>query len=314
MRAPLRRHLSRVSAAIAVAALALASSACGRRAPANAIVKGLTEIEHVHLGGDQVYWRGHDAILRANKDGSDTRSIVQVELSDFAVDTVAIYYSSETGGSVSSVPLAGGMQTALATKLGKPSRMAQDFVFLYVCNREAEGSILKVPKGGGSVKVLAEKQSQPEAITVDEKSVYFGTNNGQIMKVSKSGGAPARLDAETAVVTDIAVDDAAVYWTLSFGPTTRVVRIGKEGDKKADLAKFDGESPRLAVSGAFVFVSAEIDGHVVVQKVRVDGKGQLEKVGSARGENAGLAADATHVFSGVRDPKGEDGWIVKLPR
>ena len=46
----------------------------------------------------------------------------------------------------------------------------------------------------------------------------------------------------------------------------------------------------------------------------VDGSQKPKSVGGARGDSGGIAVDATHVFIGVPDPKGDDGWIVRLPR
>ena len=111
-----RRRLGPTALALA-SAIALAG--CGRRAPATAIVKGLSEVQAVHTDAEHVYWRGHNAVLRANKDGSDARSIMQAELTDFTVDTSAIYFTVEKAGVVAAVPVDGGMERTIVNKLGE---------------------------------------------------------------------------------------------------------------------------------------------------------------------------------------------------
>jgi hypothetical protein len=301
-------------ATVTVALIALAG--CGRRAPVNAIVKGLSEVSAVHLDAEHVYWRGHNAVLRANKDGSDMHSMMQAELTDFVVDTVAIYYTVEGAGVVVSIPLElGGLQRTLANKQAKPGRIALDFVYLYVCNRDAEGSVVKIPKSGGAAEVLADKLPEPQAIALDETTVFFGTSNGQLWRVPKAGrSAAVRLDNDTSVVTDVAVDDGAVYWISNFGPAVKVFKMPKSGGERVELAAFEGESPRLALLGKSAYASYEHDGKVLIEKIDLDGKEKPKSFGGAHGNSGGIGLDASHVFLGVPDPKGDDGWIVRLAR
>jgi Domain of unknown function (DUF5050) len=300
--------------AVAAAAVVLSLVGCGRRAPATTIVKGLSDVSAVHLDGEHVYWRGHNAVLRANKDGTDTRSMLQAELTDFYVDTSAIYFTSETAGVVATVPLAGGMEQTLANKQAKPGRITGDFVFLYVCNRDASGSVVKIAKSGGAPQILADKLSEPQAIAVDTASVFFGTSNGSVMRVAKAGGTVQKIDADTSVVTDVAVDDSDVYWVSHFGPAIKVLKAPKAGGPRTELAAFEGDGPRMALLGGFLFVSYEVGGKVEAAKVTVDKSAPPKPLGGARGNSVGIAVDAVHVFLGVADPKGEDGWIVRLPR
>ncbi|HVY46163.1 MAG TPA: DUF5050 domain-containing protein [Minicystis sp.] len=297
-------------------ALALALVAgCGRHAPKSAIAKGLSEVDDVKVDPDHVYWRGHDAVLRANKDGGDLHSILQAELTDFLVDGVAIYFTVERAGVVASLKLEGNaLQQTVASKLDNPGRIAGDFVFLYVCNRDASGSVVKIPKTGGAPQVLADKQTEPQAIGVDDTFVYWGTSNGQISRVPKAGGTPQRLDADTSVVTDLSVDDEKVYWVSHFGPSTKVYAMPKAGGPKKELAAFDGDAPRLAQLGGLLFVSYEAGGKVHVASVKVDGSDKPKELGGFHGGSGGIAADPTSVFLGVRDPKGDDGWVIRLPR
>ncbi len=304
----------------AIGALGLASvlalAGCGRRAPATVIVKGLSEVASVHLDAEHVYWRGHNAVLRANKDGTDARSMMQAELTDFIVDTSSIYFTVASSGVIAAMPLeGGGLERTIANKQPKPGRIALDFVFLYVCNRDLSGSVVKVPKSGGAAEILADKMSEPQAIAVDETSVFFGTSNGQVWKVAKGGKAtPQRLDADTSVVTDVAVDDTDVYWISNFGPNIKVYKMPKNGGARTELGAFEGESARLVLIGGTLFASFEADRKVEVMKILVDGKTKPKSMGGARGNSGGIGVDATHVFIGVPDPKGDDGWIVRLPR
>ena len=146
-------------------------------------------------------------------------------------------------------------------------------------------------------------------------SVYFGTSNGQVWKVAKGGKAtPQRLDADTSVVTDVAVDDTDVYWISNFGPNIKVYKMPKNGGARAELGAFEGENARLVLIGGTLFASFEADRKVEVMKMLVDGSQKPKSVGGARGDSGGIGVDATHVFIGVADPKGDDGWIVRLPR
>src|SRR5208283_1192332 len=89
-------------------------------------------------------------------------------------------YGSMKGGSVASVPLAGGKITTLATSQYQPEAIAVSASDVFFCDST---NFVRVPSGGGSSKTL-ESSDYPYAVAVDSTNIYWtdGLNDGEVLQ------------------------------------------------------------------------------------------------------------------------------------
>ena len=136
----------------------------------------------------------------------------------FAVDALNVYWLEPSG----IVKAAVGGESSVATLVAAAQQvrgMVSDGTFLYWTEmnggRNGEGVVQRQPVLGGAVEVLASSQNRPWGIAVDEKSVYWATNDehdGQIMKRDKTAGTVRVIASGQRAPVHVAVDATNVYW------------------------------------------------------------------------------------------------------
>jgi hypothetical protein len=105
-----------------------------------------------------------------------------------AVDAASVYWTDGAGGTVNSLPFAGGTPTVIASGQSGPADLVVDGTSVYWL--DTNGSVMKAPIGGGPAVTLATGQgvsagTMASAIAVDATSVYWTqTLVGKVMKLT----------------------------------------------------------------------------------------------------------------------------------
>jgi hypothetical protein len=93
-----------------------------------------------------------------------------------AVDATHAYWTTGTGGTVMSAPLAGGPATMLAqVGNGNLAGIAVDSSSVYFTDIGGTRTVFKVPLAGGTATPIATGQNSPMRIVVDQTSAYWVT-------------------------------------------------------------------------------------------------------------------------------------------
>jgi sugar lactone lactonase YvrE len=100
-------------------------------------------------------------------------------------DATTLYWTTEVGGEVLSVPKSGGAVTTIAVGQGNPHGIVVDGPHLYWVNH-GDGLVMRAPSGGGSATVLAMGQQGPMGLAVDAVSLYWTNSvSGTVMRLAK---------------------------------------------------------------------------------------------------------------------------------
>jgi hypothetical protein len=143
---------------------------------------------------------------------------------DIAVDGTRVYWTDTSGGTVNSIPLAGGNVTTIATGQAKPLRIAVDDTQVYWSNNLG-GAVMHAPKDGSGAAAVLASANQPAGVAVAGGSVYWA-NDGQdasghttVQRVAVAGGTPSTV--LTFHATDELVSDGSqILVTSSDGSGT----------------------------------------------------------------------------------------------
>src|SRR6202035_1952307 len=87
-----------------------------------------------------------------------------------AVDATTLYWSSPVAETISSIPIAGGAVTTLATHQGNPHEIAvnhSSVVWLNVGNDGGPGAVVSLPKAGGTLVDLT-SGAFPSGLALDD--------------------------------------------------------------------------------------------------------------------------------------------------
>jgi hypothetical protein len=177
-------------------------------------------------------------------------------------------YWAEFGGSVMSVPKAGGpVRSVSPSDHGAPYSVTdEEYVYWTVYM----GRLERAPKSGGPNQVLASRETKYAEewgpLAVDNSFVYWlnsgsqdrrvKPNPGRVMKVLKSGGDVTVL-VEREGLHDLAVSGEHVYWTANDG-VWRTPKMGGSAEHFVEETLADAGDPfsstfALAVDDGFVY-------------------------------------------------------------
>ena len=193
--------------------------------------------------GGKVYWSlvvtlgGTDGkVIRAAPDGSGQETIAMQQATplDVVADSSGVYWlnggTTDSDGSIMSLPSGSTMAVPVATSQAGPSSLAIDSANVYwftvgAANDGSQGTVFKRSKAGGSISPIA--QNQPNAtgsafsLSARGGRVYFaprglGNTDGLVRSVSTNGGAIADFATNQVRPQAVDADDSFVYWT-SYG-------------------------------------------------------------------------------------------------
>jgi hypothetical protein len=146
-----------------------------------------------------------------------------------AIDGASAYFASALsggGGSVATVPLAGGVpETLWETTAGRPTSVVLGASALYwlVASPPPQGAVWGVSLPGGKPAALASGLSNPGQLAVDANNAYWTSPaQGEVLSVPLAGGTPVAIATGLSSPSAILVDDAVYVTTAS-----TVVRIAK---------------------------------------------------------------------------------------
>lgn len=229
-----------------------------------------TPIDHplgVALAGDYLYFcgggfaRAKNAIYRVPAAGGPAETLSTLDLAptgDVVVQGDQIYFTSEQGNAVLSLPTGGGKPTVLAQAVA-PTQLAVDQTHVYFvtfARKEPGGTVARVARGGGPAEILASGHLGLDNLAIDERDVYFRSNSG-IYRVPKSGGSSQSLWTRTQSqnALRVAIDATHVYFLLEAPGSGKysIARISKGGGVPEAIGPVANANARLALSDSHVY-------------------------------------------------------------
>ncbi len=138
-----------------------------------------------------------------------------------ALDMTYAYVVDYTGGTVTRVTLANGVELGLASSEDRPVAVAVDAQNVYWVDtgtQPGQGAVVRTPIAGGTITTMASGQNSPVGIALDGNYVYWTsqTNPGLVQALPKGATAtttPIVIAQNQGGPTGIVVDSDFVYWT-----------------------------------------------------------------------------------------------------
>lgn len=165
-----------------------------------------------------------------------------------AVDATTVYWAADNG-TIVSVPIAGGVETVLATGQSTPYGIAVDSNYVYWVTYNGD-TVMRVPIGGGTPVQMAGSQDHPIGLALDNGVLYW--NAGQyVVRMAAGGGAVTAL-AQGVQPVSLVTDANYVYWTDDDAFT--VSKVDKTGTSLLTLAAGQTLVPwAIAVDAFYVY-------------------------------------------------------------
>jgi hypothetical protein len=234
----------------------------------------------------------------------------QTAAGPIAVTATDVYWTSQSGTTVSKVPICGGAVTTLALNIQGSATLtlatralALDATSIYwgaLSLQPAEGGVvsgaqvvLKVPLAGGTPVTVASGGGLG-GVRVDSTNVYWAAYQGGVMKEALAGGAPAPVATGKGPV-DLTIDAANVYWIEN---TNVVMKAPIAGGSATTLASAnDVNEPRaIAVDATSVYWTNHAqNGNGSVMKVPIAG-GVAMTLAANQDWPIGIAVDGSNVY------------------
>jgi hypothetical protein len=177
--------------------------------------------------GTNVYWGDNGGvngdngfIVRSPAAGgavTTLASLGEFQAASIAVDSSSIFWvavaTTQSGGTLMSMPLAGGKMATLLSGDSVPYQIAVAGGSLYGVG----ATVTSMPVGGGSILTLASINSAGDnagPFAVDDENVYWPElDAGTVLMVGRTGGRVTTLAAGRNGPENIAIDSTYVYWT-----------------------------------------------------------------------------------------------------
>jgi hypothetical protein len=162
-----------------------------------------------------------------------------------------VYWTNPAMGTVSSLSVAGGTPTPVASGQNDPVFLATDGAYLYWTNNAhntSAGSVMRSLFDGGMTIPIATGQLSPTNIAVNSSRAYFATLT-EVVSVGLDGGTPAMLAPGGPY--DIALDSRYVYWTDYGGGTVMGLPLG--GGAAFTLASGQAGPNGIAVDSSAIY-------------------------------------------------------------
>ena len=214
---------------------------------------------HDCLGGGCEMGRCRAVQVAAGDTNSSPRSI--------AVNAVDIFWTNESTGNVSRVPIQGGNPVVIGFSQPFAYGLTVDTNTLYWSRRGtgSDGAIARVALGGGAPVDLVTGLANPEDMANDDTHIYWGGFSTGIRRRAKTGG-PIEVIAElSARPSRIALHDNFIFFTQY--QSGALMRVGKDNTGILELYNDAGGSLGVAAdaSGAYWvnFLSGEVRAHTV---------------------------------------------------
>jgi len=254
----------------------------------------------------------------AGDDGGTAANVVTKDVVEpwrivVAGSDLVVTSHATNGGGVFRVPASGGAAVKIGTRngYGVAVKGTDDVWF---CNADTSPGLVEVALDGGpNIERLAEVCYD---VAVEPRGSIAFTQLGKAQRFDLDAGLVYLADGQAP--DGIASDDAGVYFSDRAANNLGSFRYGIGPGKLVDT----GPQPtRMRTDGGFVYWVES--GSNKVQRVRADGQGSAETVGTAPANTAegGLAVDETNVYWVVsqgpsaglyRAPKGGGGQTVPI--
>lgn len=287
--------------------------------------------EQLKVAGSQVVWvetfNGYSRVMTVSINGGSATELGTIygRATDVTVDGADVYWSATPGyggGTISKVPLAGGVATILAS-VNQPYNIAADDTFIYWS--EANGGpdntqgVRKVPKNGGAVTDV-NLSGYPYSMQLVGGNLYVNVDlgvgvltGGRLVRMNKNDGAMTEIVGPYVNAPDLASDGTFLYWTENItGSINRVPLIGGAVDtiSSGRLQPF-----RLTVFNGFVYwteIGNDQLGAGSVQSVAVTG-GQVTEVAAGLNHPSDIFVDATGIYWTEWGNDGTNGSVKQIP-
>jgi hypothetical protein len=163
-------------------------------------------------------------------------------MDDMQVDGTAVYYVDATGGTVNSMPSAGGAVTVLASGLAKPVHLALDAQYVYFSDNLG-GAVMRVPKTGGTPQTIS-ATTEPRMLAVDAQNVYWVDDlHTNVWVAPKAGGTAsvlASFPSSALSNTLLAQNTLSVFALRTYPYPVVPVAIAKAGGAVTPLSGVPG--------------------------------------------------------------------------
>jgi len=181
-----------------------------------ALASGFTGYPHLTVVGGTVYYTQAASVWRVPADGSEAATTLHIGAGDhysgLTSDGVRLYLTSADGGTVSSMPFAGGAPTTIAAGEARPLEIITDGTQLYWV-ASGDGTIRTAPVTGSSATTLV-TGTAPRALAIDADNLYWTESTaGDVMQMALTGGAPTTIATGQADPAAIMLLGGRVYWT-----------------------------------------------------------------------------------------------------
>lgn len=176
----------------------------------------------LYLNDTHVFFNENTDLLRAPLDGTSVTAEVIFSGVTFttdhivAVDAANVYVFQRTPATISSIPVAGGTPTVVATNVQQgPTALADGYLYFWR-GSDGDDELVRTPVGGGGVDPTIMRTTNEDALAVSGSDAYVGTQSGVYhARVGGDGTSQRIMDAAPSFdrsVDAIELSGSRLYW------------------------------------------------------------------------------------------------------